>query len=34
MNSSLEKSRKIRTAGVYAFFVIGSIIMMDVPYKL
>ena len=28
MNSSLERSRKIRTAGVYAFFVIGSIIMI------
>lgn len=28
MNSSLERSRKIRTAGVYIFFVIGSIIMI------
>ncbi|MCI9570442.1 MAG: carbohydrate ABC transporter permease [Lachnospiraceae bacterium] len=28
MNSSLERSRKIRTAGVYAFFVIGSIVMI------
>lgn len=28
MNSSLERSRKIRTAGVYAFFIIGSIIMI------
>lgn len=28
MNSSLERSRKIRTAGVYAFFIIGSVIMI------
>ena len=28
MNSSLERSRKIRTAGVYAFFLIGSVIMI------
>ena len=28
MNSSLEKSRRIRTAGIYAFFVVGSIIMI------
>lgn len=28
MNSSLERSRKIRTGGVYAFFIIGSIIMI------
>ncbi len=28
MNSSLERSRKIRTAGVYAFFIIGSVIMV------
>jgi len=28
MNSSLERSRKIRTAGVYAFFIIGSMIMI------
>ena len=28
MNSSLERSRKIRTAGTYAFFIIGSIIMI------
>ena len=28
MNSSLERARKIRTGGVYAFFIIGSIIMI------
>lgn len=28
MNSSLERSREIRTAGVYAFFIIGSVIMI------
>ena len=28
MNSSLERSRKIRTAGVYVFFLIGSVIMI------
>lgn len=28
MNSSLERSRKIRTAGTYAFFIIGSVIMI------
>lgn len=28
MNSSLERSRKIRTAGAYAFFIIGSVIMV------
>jgi multiple sugar transport system permease protein len=28
MNSSLERSKKIRTAGVYAFFIIGSVIMI------
>ena len=28
MNSSLERSRKIRTAGVYAFFIIGSLVMI------
>lgn len=28
MNSSLERSRKIRTAGVYAFFIVGSIVMI------
>jgi multiple sugar transport system permease protein len=28
MNSSLERSKKIRTAGVYIFFIIGSVIMI------
>ncbi len=28
MNSSLERSRKIRTAGIYAFFIIGSVVMI------
>ena len=28
MKSSLEKSRRRRTAGTYAFFIIGSIIMI------
>ena len=28
MNSSLERSRKIHTAGVYVFFLIGSVIMI------
>ena len=28
MNSSLERSRRIRTAGIYAFFIAGSIIMI------
>ncbi len=27
-NSSLERARKIRTAGIYAFFIIGSIVMI------
>ena len=27
MNSSLEKARKLRTGGIYAFFIIGSIVM-------
>ena len=27
-NSSLERSRKLRTAGIYAFFIIGCIIMI------
>ena len=28
MNSSLEKARKLRTGGIYAFFIIGSIVMI------
>ena len=28
MNSSLERSRRIRTAGIYAFFIIGSVVMI------
>ena len=28
MSSSLERSRKSRTAGIYAFFVIGCIVMI------
>ncbi len=28
MNSSLERARKLRTAGVYAFFIIGSVVMI------
>ena len=31
-NSSLERSRKLRTAGIYAFFIIGCIIMIF-PFK-
>ena len=27
-NSSLERSRKLRTAGIYAFFIIGCISMI------
>ena len=28
MNSSLERSKKIRTTGIYVFFIVGSIIMI------
>ena len=28
MNSSLERARKLQIGGTYAFFVIGSIIMI------
>lgn len=28
MNSSLERAQKLRTGGIYAFFIIGSIIMI------
>ena len=28
MNSSLERSRRIRTIGIYAFFIIGCVIMI------
>ena len=28
MNSSLERSRRIRTIGIYAFFVVGCVIMI------
>ena len=28
MNSSLERSRRIRTVGIYAFFIIGCIVMI------
>ena len=28
MNSSLERSRRIRTIGIYAFFIVGCVIMI------